>query len=156
MATCASPALPCCPFLIERVVLLAEQALPAAGAAVLSAAEALPAGTKEVVFWLTYTQGAAGGYPAISVIWGNGTENSFDAVLDLSSFTVAGELGETDIYVNSLNGVPPPDGNALSWVEPFKVPAGATSVVLSAREVGVVGTPGTIVAALTGAGGGGW
>jgi hypothetical protein len=126
---------------------LASAALPAAGAYTAPQAMGVPVGTKRVTFWITYTRGAAGGYPVFKPQFlgnGVGIQMSGNTMLDLSSFAAAAPLGAVNFYVEQLKGPAPSDGNALSYQLTFELPAFTVGCELLAAEEGVVGTPGTI------------
>lgn len=126
---------------------LASAALPAAGAYTAPQALGVPDGSKYITFWITYTRGGAGGYPAFKPQFqgnGVGIQMSGNTMLDLSSFAAAAPLGAVNFYVEQLKGPAPSDADALSYQLTFKLPAFVTIVELLAAEVGAVGTPGTI------------
>jgi hypothetical protein len=112
----------------------------------------LTPGTKRVTFWITYTRGAAGGYPAFRVFVNNNTTGGATfhiPVLDFASFVAAAEEGTTKFYCEELEGPPPPDANPLSYELTYTLPANARHVEIQVAERGVVGSPGTIVVKTT-------
>ena len=126
---------------------LTSQALPAAGAYTPAQSLGVPVGTKRIAFWISYTRGAAGGFPVFRPQFqgnGVGIAMSANTVLDLSSFGTAGEFGTAKFYAEKLEGPPPSDDNELTYQLTFEVPPFTTIVELLAAEAGVVGTPGTI------------
>lgn len=136
-------------FELARSVHLASQALPAAGAFTNQAAFTVPAGITEISFWVTYTRGAAGGFPYLQVLIGNGTEEGNDITID-QNIVVAQPLGTQNIYEQQLAGPIPASAAAITYVVAVRVPRGATKIRLIAAEGGVPATPGTIAIALAG------
>lgn len=134
-----------------RSVQLASAALPAAGAFTNQAAYAIPSGIGEISYWLTYTRGAMGGFAYAVPLWGNGTEEGHEIILDQSSLTTAQPVGNVRVLEQQIECPHPADGNPIVIVLAFRVPRGATTGRLLLAEGGAVGTPGT--AALTLAGG---
>jgi hypothetical protein len=132
-------------FVLGLQVLLAEQALPAAGAFV-NANATVPIGTKRVTFWITYTRGAAGGYPAIRISTRVSSVQDFHRViiLDLSSFAASGPIGIENFYVEELLGPAPGDGNPLRYELTIVMPANAQEFEFQIAERGVTLTPGTV------------
>ena len=144
--TCPSPVL----FAIERAIHLASTVLPAVGAFTQQAFTALSPGAKEISFWITYTRGAAGGFPAAQVQWTNGVEESSQLILDQSSFAGGSPIGDVNVYVEEVLLPTPNSDSPLSYVLTAVVPYGATGFRLLAAERGVALTPGTIEIAYTG------
>jgi hypothetical protein len=132
-----------------RTVHLASAALPAAGAFTAQAAFAVSSGVGEIAFWVTYTRGAAGGFPIFHVLFGNGTEEGQDITVDATIVPTAPQ-GRQQFYMQELAGPIPAGAGAIDYVIPVRIPRGATTVRMLAAEAGVVGTPGTIAIALAG------
>lgn len=140
-------------FVIPSTEYLASQVLPAAGAFTAAQATAVPVGTKRVSFWITYTQGAAGGYPSFRPQYQTaGGDSGRATVLDLSSFTAANPEGTTKFYLEDLDGPAPTDGQPITYELTFLLPADVTGIDLMAAEKGVTATPGTIGVRFTGDG----
>jgi hypothetical protein len=139
-------------FLIGRSTHLVSQVLPPAGAFTNQAFSAVPSGTKSITFWVTYTRGAVGGFPAFRAQWSNGTETATEAVEDLGSLVVAQPFADVSFYEQTLLGPIPADGNPITYPLVFSIPDNTTSVRLIAAERGVTATPGTVAIALTGSG----
>lgn len=129
-----------------RSVELASAALPGAGAFTAQAATAIAATTTKISYFVTYTRGAAGGYPQFQMLWGNGTEEGPEMVRD-TALIVAQPLGIEQGYQFRMYGPTPSGAGAITYVIAFDVPAGATTAKLLAAELGAVGTPGTIAIA---------
>lgn len=138
-------------FTIPRTVHLASQVLPAAGAFTSQDFAVLPPGTREMVYWITYTR-APGftGYPQFLVQWSNGVEEAFELVLDKGTIVVAQPAGDFNTYVEEILAPIPGSDAALSYVYEFVVPYGASGGRLLAAEKGDVNNPGSIVIAYTG------
>lgn len=132
-----------------RSVHLAAGALPAAGAFTAQAAYAIPSGLGEITAWVTYTRGAAGGFPIFHVMWGNGTETGQDVNID-SAVTVTQPQGRQNVYEQELAGPQPSGAGAITYAVAIRVPRGATAFQMLAAEAGVTGTPGTIAIAIAG------
>ena len=90
-------------FLIPRTVELASQVLPAAGAYTAQGFSAIPAGTKRVSYWVTYTGNTATSKPKFRVEFDNGADAGGEMILDPSSIaaTSAG-YASANIYVETL------------------------------------------------------
>lgn len=136
---------------IPRTVIF-NGVLPGAGAFTNPLFASVPIGTKRVTFWVTYTRGGVGGFPAFRAQWSNGVEEANEAVEDLSSLVVAQPIGTINVYEHEMLG--PIPGNATPLVYPlvFDVPDGTSGVRLIAAERGAIATPGTVLIALTGSG----
>lgn len=139
-------------FLIARREHLASQTLPGAGAFTNQAFETVPAGTKRVAFWVTYTRGAAGGFPKFHVEFDNGTDQGRDVIIDSLSLTTTDPNGQFNVPLAEPAGAVPADGSAIEYVLDFDLPPNTTGVRLLAAEEGVAGTPGTIAIGFTGEG----
>lgn len=139
--------------LLPLATLLSAQALPGAGAFVTGSAS-IPRGTKLVTFWISYTRGAVGGFPAFrassrassSVAWRR------MPLVDQSSFVAAAPNASENFYQEELRGPVPSGAAAIGYSLTFEVSANAAQIALEVAEVGVVGTPGTVEVAWTGAG----
>lgn len=132
-----------------RAVHLASQTLPGAGAFTAQAAFNVPSGVGEITFWVTYTRGAAGGFANLQILFGNGTEEGNDVVLN-TAVTVVQPFGTQQIFEQIIEAPHPAAAGAINFVVATRVPRGATTIRMLAAEAGVVGTPGTIAIALAG------
>lgn len=132
-----------------RAVHLASQTLPGAGAFTSQATFSVPSGVGEITFWVTYTIGAAGGFPLFRLLFGNGTEEGNDVVLN-TAIAVAQPFGTQQIFEQTIEGPHPSSGAAINFVIATRVPRGATTARIVAAEGGVPATPGTIAIALAG------
>lgn len=145
-------------FVLGLSTLIAAAALPGAGAFATGDASVMP-GTKRVTTWITYTRGAAGGYPAIRA-WSKPMPSaSVPApgfyrvpILDLASFAPAAPEGRENFYLEELLGPIPADGNPINYELTWVLPANAAIFRLQLAERGVVGTPGTVAVLWTGDG----
>jgi hypothetical protein len=108
----------------------------------------------EVTFYLTYTRGAAGGYPQFRVELGNGTESGVEQVI-AESPTIVGAVATRSIYDETLDvqALHPSDANAVTRPVTLQIPRGTKKIRLLAAEVGVVGTPGTCAITVVGGSG---
>jgi hypothetical protein len=126
---------------VPRVAHRASAALPAAGAwtatgdATPTPVYTVPAGITSVTFAITYTRGAAGGYPYLQAFLTNGTES---VKLPL-------------VYHPDLV---PTGAGAVVGVYTVAIPPGMTTIQLLAREMGVIATPGTLAIGLVAGSGG--
>lgn len=134
---------------------LASQALPAAGAFTALQTKAVPLGAKRVTYFVSYSRGAAGGYPIFrpySFAGSGGTVQGRSVVLDLSSFAAVGQEGATKFYVEELKGPPPDADGPLLYKLTFLLEPYTTFIDLQVAEGGAPGTPGTIAINFTGEG----
>lgn len=142
---------------------IASRALEAAGAWYTSATpHALRGNWREgpnsnlVSVLVTYTRGAAGGYPKIRPVWtfalegtpattvsARDTTNNSTATVSGASITVDNHLSV--VALKSLT-----DANPDSVVVQLATPPNATHLEIECAEVGNTGTPGTIVVAIDG------
>lgn len=132
-----------------RTVHLASQVLPGGGLFTNQAFFDLPYGAETLIYWVTYTRGAAGGYPKVQVQWGNGTEQSSELLLDKSSLDVTDPIGSVNLYVEQPLLPAPNSDSPLPMILELDIPAGATEARLIVAEAGQVATPGTILVAYT-------
>lgn len=138
---------------MARSVHRASAALPAAGAYTSQAYTTIPAGIVNVAFWISYTRGAAGGYPAFRVQWSDAVDaGARDMILDESSLVVSQPEGTLDTYQETITGPTPQTDDPLVYIYSYSVPPLATGARLIAAEVGVVATPGTLAIGIAGRG----
>lgn len=143
-------------FVIPRTVEQASAALPGAGAFTSQAFSVIPLGTRRVTYWITYTRGAAGGFPALRAEVSNGTDQVNFHVLNAASLLpgtgtpVTSDFASLNFYREELLGPVPPDASAIDYELTFEVPPGTTGIRLLAAERGVTATPGTAAWAFTG------
>ena len=137
-----------------RFVHVASAALPAAGAYTAQTAHKLEdRSITELTFHITYTRGAAGGYPQFKIEWGNGTEAGISQIVGAA--TVSGSTAVRPLYdeILDIQGLHPSSAAAVTSAMTLYVPRGVTTFRLLAAEVGVVGTPGTCAIAVVGGSG---
>lgn len=139
---------PCCGYEIPRATHLPSQVLPLSGAFTNQAHYIIPQRIRRVAFYVTYTRGAPGGFVSLRLMWGNGTEESQETLIDMN-FDDQGTFSSQNLYLQDLEGPVPTDGNPVSFLVEASVPGGATTVRLVAAEGGVISTPGTIKIILT-------
>ena len=138
-------------FTLPRTVHLAAQALPAAGAFTAQDFQVLPPGTRELIYWITYTRvPGTTGAPVFDAQWSDDVDESSELILDEGSFVAAAPLGTVNVYMARILGPVPADDNPVSYVLSYIVPYGATKFRLLCAEIGAVATPGTIAVAVTG------
>lgn len=136
---------------IPRTVHYAQSALPAGGAFTSQLPFPMPLGTKRVTFYITYTRAVPGGYAVFRLMWGNGTEEVQETVIDTDLY-ITQPVGTQSLLLQDLEGPVPVDGSPVSFTVYASVPGGATHVRLLAAERGMPGVPGTIKIVLTGSG----
>lgn len=141
---------------------IASRALTAAGAWYTAAtAASLPGnwrespGKRQISVLVTYTSGAAGGYPKIRPVWtfnaaadgtaflGRDTTNSGTATASAPNITI-------DNYLTVVNLQSLTTGSAEKVAVVLDVPPNANAVKIECAEVGVTATPGTIVVDIDG------
>jgi hypothetical protein len=129
---------------IPAFVHCASAALPAAGAWSAQTAWGVPAGISEITFFITYTRGAAGGYPVFCVELGAGGVLSLEQWED-DNPAITDPIGIGSLYdhVRDVRGLHPAGAAAVSRAITVTIPRGVTSIALRAAEAGVVATPGT-------------
>lgn len=138
------------PFRTSRTELIASQVLPAAGAPTSEAFAVLTAGAfRRLSYWISYTRGAAGGYPVYYPQWSNGTDDANELLLDQTSLVVTAPVGKVNLYQEALVGPAPDNDNPLVQVIQFEVPAYATGARILVAEEGDTVNPGTIAVAWT-------
>lgn len=133
-------------FVLGPAAAIGSQVLPLLSADV-TGAPAVPAGTKRISFWVTYTRGAAGGYPGIRVAYrntGSGVRDYQAPIVDLASFAAAAPLADVNFYQEELKGPIPASDAPIYYELTFDLPANTVAVILKVRELGVPATPGTI------------
>lgn len=141
----------CCSFEIPRVVHLLTQNLPTGGAYTQQPPYLIPSRIRTIIFYITYTRGAAGGFGLFKLMWGNGTEEIQSTMIDLDYHGINPANSMQDMYVNVLKGPEPIDNNPVSFGIEAKIPGGSTTVRLLAAEGGVLGAPGVVTITLTAA-----
>ena len=141
-------------FTLPRTVHLAAQVLPAAGAFTSQAFVVLPPGTRELIYWITYTRSpGTTGAPVFDAQWSSGltsADETSELVLDEGSFVAAAPLGTANVYVARILGPVPSTDAALEYVMSYIVPYGAARFRLRCAEIGDVADPGTIEVFVTG------
>jgi len=134
---------------IPRVVHLATQVLPTAGQFTNQSSYAVPHGIRKIAFYITYSRGAVGGFIALRLKWGNGSEETQATIIDRSAIRLDGEFSAQAMRLSDLMGPMPPDDSPVSFMLEASVPGGSSTVRLLAAEGGVPGLPGTVSITLT-------
>ncbi len=137
-----------CDFEISRAIHLDKQFLPPSGNFTNQAPYVIPAGIRHVTFYITYTYGAPGGYALLRLIWGNGTEEAQQTLID-TDITIVQPNSLQNTLLQDLEGPIPSTTAPVSFMIEASVPGGATTVRLIAAEGGIPGAPGTIGITLT-------
>lgn len=130
---------------VSRTAHLASAVLPAAGAFTSQTPYTVPEGVTQITAYITYTRGDTGGTVLLRPQWANGTETAREAVTvstSASSENQRDTLGFREYVSPSVSG-------AIVFRIVFDVPAGATTFVLFAAELGATATPGTCAITLT-------
>lgn len=131
-------------FVFGPETLIPSGALPAWPTFTAPAPTAGPAGSKRVTFWVTYTRGAAGGFPVFRVSASYPGGASFRIPLvDQASFLAANPNAVLKFYMEELEGPVPADGLPIKYELTFLLPANGNAF-LAVAERGVPATPGTI------------
>lgn len=134
---------------VGRTTHLSSGPLPASGAYTSQTAYTVPDGVNFIMFYVTYTRGAASGQAKCKVMVGNGTEEGPLVVVD-PSVSASEPFSQQTIRGGEFKGPVPQDGSAITFVVPVSIRGGITTIRLLAAEVGVTATPGTCAIALTG------
>lgn len=138
----------CCAFEIPRVVHIPTGQLPANGAYTSQPQYPIPNGVRHITFYVTYTRGAPQGYAAFKLLWGNGSEEHQETVIDTEVQDDALTAAQS-MFLQRLEGPVPVDGLPVSFVLYVTVPGGSNRVRLLAAEKGMPGIPGTLGVSLT-------
>ena len=144
---------------------IASRTLEAAGAWYTSATPLVLRGSwgenrgdiARLAILVTYTRGAAGGYPKLRFVWthtisgtagttveardttNNGTATVSSGALQIDNY-------RTEVLCKGFSDLASIDSEVI----PIEVPPGATHLKVEAAEVGNTGTPGTIAVAIDG------
>jgi hypothetical protein len=81
-------------------------------------------------------------------MWGNGTEEIQETLLDLD-YATFNQYSIQNLSLQEFEGPIPPDNSPVNFMIEAGVPGGSTTVRLIATEGGVPGSPGTIGITLT-------
>jgi len=139
----------CCQFEIPRVIHLVTGPLPPSGNTTSQPPFAIPRGVRHITFYITYTRGAPNGFATFKLFWGNGVEETQETLVDHDILIVNSANSSQDMFLQSLDGPAPLDGNPINFILYVTIPGGTTTVRLIAAEKGVPGAPGTIGITLT-------
>lgn len=135
---------------IPRTVVLVEQALPAGGAFTSQAPFSIPAGVKQVSFYVKYSHGVPGGFPVVRLMWGNGTEETQSSIINGTFSSLGAVFAANQVRLNDLIGPTPSSDQPIFFMIESSVPGGSTTVRLLIAEGGVIGLPGSAEISLTG------
>ena len=103
---------------------------------------------RHIAFYISYKRGAPGGYALFKLLWGNGTEETQETVID-TDINGPSVMGQQGMFLQDLTGPTPTDDNTIFFVLYVSVPGGAQTVRLLASEAGVPGASGTVGITLT-------
>jgi hypothetical protein len=112
----------------------------------------LKPGTKQVTFWVTYTQGfgSTASYIVVYPVWNNGSSVYRDVALDPGTYPVSSREASFTIYNSVFQTAPVAySGAAMTLSICLDVPAGATAANLICRESGGNGTAGAVAIEVT-------
>lgn len=140
-------------FLIDRTLHLSG-VLPGSGVYTSQDFEAVPRGTKFVTYWIAYTRGGAGGYPAFHHETTNGTDTEVrEPLQNDGSLSVVQPNGSVDVVMEEIDGPAPADAVAIKFYLRYELPDWATGARLLVAEEGNTASPGSVVIGRTGSGG---
>jgi hypothetical protein len=140
----------CCSIQIPRTVHIpAGTQLAAGGACTDQPVYSIPEGVRNVTFYITYTRGAAGGYPKFRLLWGNGVEETQETMVDMNFSVLSPSTVSQDMFLQNLTGPVPDTDDPVNSILHVCVPGGATTVRLLACEEGAPANPGTVGVTLT-------
>lgn len=145
-----APSGPCCDYEIPRTVHLSTGYLPPSGAFTDQPYYVIPRGIRKIAFYVTYTRGAVGGYATLRLMWGDGTSEAQETLVDLSlTDTSPDPYAPQNLFLQEMNGPVPPSTAPVTFIIEAGVPGGAKTARLVASEKGVIGSPGMIGITLT-------
>jgi hypothetical protein len=143
------PASSCLCVEVPRTVHLASTVLPAGGIFTSQQAFPIPLGIRKIAFYVTYANGGfPGGFAVFRLLWGNGTEEVQETILD-TDLSIIPPTGVQSLLLQDLNGPAPSGLSPVTFIIYTTVPGGAIGVRLIAAEKGFIGLPGTLSIALT-------
>lgn len=140
---------PCCSIEVPRVIHLPSTVLPADGQPTEQAYFPIPTRVKSITFYIKYTRGADGGFPALKLFWGNGIEETQETVIDSVVGTVSSMEVSQNISLLDFYGPVPVNDEPVDFVIYVDIPGGSKTVRLKIAEKGVPLSPGTASITLT-------
>jgi hypothetical protein len=138
----------CCGFEIARSIHLPTGPLPPAGNFTNQQYYLIPQRVRHITFYVTYSRGAVGGYASLRLMWGNGTEETQETLIDMD-YATYNQFSLQNLSLQEFEGPVPPDDSPVNFMIEAGVPGGSTTVRLIATEGGVPAAPGTIGITLT-------
>ena len=138
----------CCEVEIPRTIHLPYGRLPSTGEFTSQTKYLIPEGVHKIAFYITYAYGAPGGYVLLKILWGNGTEETPQTLVDFD-ITIIQPNSLQNMLVQNLEGPIPQNVDPISFLVEANVPGGATTVRLIAAEGGIPGIPGCLGITLT-------
>jgi hypothetical protein len=138
----------CCDFEIPRVIHLVSQSLPSGGGYTNQPYYLIPPGIRKICFYINYTRGAIGGFATYRIMWGNGTEETQETLVD-AAFAGDDQNIAQAMYLQDLEGPIPQSNSSVNFMVEVSVPGGVRTVRLLAAEKGKPGAPGTTSITLT-------
>ncbi len=133
---------------IPRTIHLLTQALPPSGNFTNQPPYQIPECVHKICFYITYGYGAPGGYALLRMLWGNGTDETQQTLVD-HDFTAQQPFSFQNMYLQDLEGPIPQTSATVNFMVEVSVPGGCTTVRLVAAEGGNPGAPGSIGITLT-------
>jgi hypothetical protein len=145
-----APSSSCCDYEIPRTVHISLGYLPPSGSFTDQPYYVIPKGIRKVAFYVTYIRGAAGGYAVLRLMWGDGTTEAQETLVDTSiSDTSPDPYAPQNLFLQEMNSPAPTNGSPVSFIIESGVPGGSQTVRLIAAEKGVPGAPGMLGITLT-------
>lgn len=135
-------------FEIPRAVHLANGVLPPGGALTNQPAYTIPQAVRSITFYVSYVRGAAGGYASLRLLWGDGSAEYSETLLD-TTIVVDDPVANQNLHLQEFDGPVPTDGNPVNFLIEASIPGGARTARLIAAEKGTPSTPGTLGITLT-------
>jgi hypothetical protein len=138
----------CCDVEIARTIHLPYFVLPGTGQLTNQPKYVIPDHIHKIAFYIQYAYGAPGGYVTLRLLWGNGTEETQQTLID-QDITIQQPNSFQNMLLQDLDGPIPQSGLPISFMVEAVVPGGSTTVRLLASEGGMPGTPGSCGITLT-------
>ena len=138
----------CCEVEIPRMIHLPYGRLPSTGSFTNQPQYLIPECVHKITFYLTYAYGAPGGYALLQTLWGNGTDETPQTLIDLD-ININQPNSTQNTFIQNLEGPIPQSDAPVNFMIEVSVPGGSTTVRLIASEGGVPGIPGSLGITLT-------
>lgn len=135
-------------FEIPRVMHLVSGVLPASGNFTNQAPYSIPQQVRSLTFYISYTHGVTGGFPALQLLWGDGVSEFNETLLD-TTIEVNNPSSNQNLHLQEFDGPVPIDGNPVNFMIETTIPGGARSARLIIAERGQPPSPGIASITLT-------